>query len=215
VISVARSARLKKEYLQWKRRQKAERAEEEGEEGEEAGEAGEEGVEPASGGEDGGEGSTSSAAGDKASSDDGSDGAERKPASASQRARTADAAAAREHAADARNTPPSMADMEAPLRYRPLEPVEAPSPGDGSSGGRADPAARMVRLTVAEVGQTDEGRGLGMPTRPAWQVGRRAQEPGTAAARLECVWCCSRACMCTPHRARCRLSACPGLLHLT
>jgi hypothetical protein len=112
---------------------------------------------------------------------------------ATQPARAADVAAAREHAADARNMPPSTADMEAPLVYKPL--VDVAPPGDlftpsagssskpptslgeaggGGGGGGSDgpaPPERMARITEAEVGWTEEGRCLGMPMRPAWQVG--------------------------------------------
>ncbi|GBG00365.1 hypothetical protein Rsub_13124 [Raphidocelis subcapitata] len=198
------SAASKKEYLQWKRRQKAERAEEEAaEEGAERaaleggsvpagpsrGGGAHEGRGSAAEGSGSSSGDDGSGSGDDSGSGDASDasdasgsggsGAERgaaAPASAQQRARAADAAAAREHAADARNTPPSAADMEAPLQYRPLEAVGAASPGDGRDGGRAAPAARMVRLSEAEVNQTEEGASLGMPTRPAWQGVVRSAE---------------------------------------
>ncbi|KAI8470242.1 MAG: hypothetical protein J3K34DRAFT_458942 [Monoraphidium minutum] len=71
--------------------------------------------------------------------------------------------------------------MEAPLVYAPLEELGPPAPPPPAAHGRAAAAApappRMVRLREAEVGQTPEGRSLGMPTRPAWRgVARSAEQ---------------------------------------
>lgn len=132
----------------------------------------------------------------------------RGPRDAAQRARAADAAAAREHAADARNAPPDADRMEAPLVYQPLvdvPPLEpavearaagaegAPAPSGARAGDARDGGggARMVRLREEEVGQTEEGRSLGMPTRPAWQVrrARGACPAGHAGARARTRGC--------------------------
>lgn len=195
------SAKAKKEYLQWKRQQKAARADgsgsDEGEEGQlhdeelqetarfgkadhhsdDHGDHADEGesseVLSYSEGED--VSGSGSASGDDAGSDAGP-GSGRGAGAA--RARAAGAAAAREHAADARNKPPCAEVMEAPLVYQPLEEVGglASAPGAeagdqrGAAGVQPAAACRMVRLSEAEVGQTEEGRALGMPTRPEWQV---------------------------------------------
>jgi hypothetical protein len=179
----AMSAKAKKEYLQWKRQQKATRAGE-GSDSEVEEEGGHAAAAAAAGGgdnrgsrkhdssgEDSGseeDGSSSSGSGDDKEEQENDGRAAPAPATAAQRARAANAAAAREHAADARNTPPSAADMEAPLVYRPLVDLGTLGFGGGAAGSGAPD--KMGRLLAEEVGQTEEGLTLGMPTRPAWQV---------------------------------------------
>lgn len=79
--------------------------------------------------------------------------------------------------------PPGRVPPEAPLVYAPL--CEVPA-GDGvGSGGSA--VARLPLLDPAQVGFSDEGRALTMPTRPEWRVsGVRARGKGGSGLQAHC-----------------------------